>query len=197
MPKTFAASLAAGALAAGLSALGAHAWDLGARAPGAPEQLDDFAFLIGCHDVAARRWDAEAEDWGPAVTARWDGRWALDGWAIYDEWFDPDIPGQPPAIGRGANIRTVDPETGRWVMSWNYTAGTGASVARELHAEKRGDEVVMWQMAPVADYDRKSVFTVGEDGSWIRDTFVRPWGGGDWTPTGRLEAAKVDCSTRE
>jgi len=174
------------------SAQTATAWDLGERAEHAPEQLDDFAFLIGCHDAVTRRWDEAAGDWGPGAPARWDGRWALDGWAIYDEWYNVQIPGQPEDLGRGANIRAVDAVSGRWFMTWVHTGGA----ALVLHAKRRGDVIEMWQVEPHDDFDRKSVFTVGDDGAWVRETQVRLWGTDAWTRTGRLEATKVSCDTR-
>jgi len=184
-------ALATVALSA-VAASSAQAWDLGARAAEAPEQLEEFAFLVGCHDILAHRWDEDAGDWGPGAPARWDGRWALDGWAIYDEWFNVQIPGQPEDLGRGANIRAVDPETGEWFMTWTHTQG----VTSVLHAERRGEVVEMWQVEPQGAQDRKSIFRVSDDGNWVRDTYVRPWGGDAWTTTGRLAATKVSCDSR-
>ncbi|MGD2133034.1 MAG: hypothetical protein PVI23_09585 [Maricaulaceae bacterium] len=176
-----------------LAASPGSAWEPGERAADAPEELEQFAFLVGCYDIAASRWSAETGDFGPSAPARWNGRWALDGWAIYDEWFDVQIPGQAPDLGRGANLRVYETDTGQWVMVWAHTEGPG----QVLRAEQREEGLVMWREHPLRDTDWRAVFTVDDDGGWTRVDYSRDFGTDDWTPGGRLAATPTTCQTAE
>lgn len=177
-------------LVAAVAALMAS-WDIGTRAPEAPEQLDEFEFLIGCFRIDAQRYHAEQGEFGPTVSTYWNGRWALNGWAVYDEWFNVQIPGQPTDLGRGANLRVVDPETGIWTMVWVHTRG---NPGQDLRAQMRDGDMVMWQVHPRRDQDWKAVFEITDADHWVRTEYVRPYETDAWTPTGRLNATQVDCS---
>ena len=175
------------ALAAGVAA----SWDIGARSPAAPEQLDQFEFLIGCFRIDAQRYHQESNDFGPTAPTYWNGRWALGGWAIYDEWFNVQIPGQPTDLGRGANLRMINPETGIWTMVWVHTNNRPG---QDLRAQLRDEGMVMWQVHPHRDPDWKAVFEIIDADHWTRTEYVRDHGADVWTPTGRLNATQVACS---
>jgi hypothetical protein len=174
------------ALAAGVAA----SWDIGARSPAAPEQLDQFEFLIGCFRIDAQRYHQESNDFGPTAPTYWNGRWALGGWAIYDEWFNVQIPGQPTDLGRGANLRMINPETGIWTMVWVHTNNRPG---QDLRAELRDEGMVMWQVHPHRDPDWKAVFEIIDADHWTRTEYVRDHGADVWTPKGRLNATQVAC----
>ncbi len=178
--------------AAGLAVLIAAGWEIGARSPAAPAQLEEFEFLIGCFRIDAQRYHPERNAFGPTAPTYWKGRWALEGWAVYDEWFDVQIPGQPAALGRGANLRLVNPETGIWTMVWAHTNG---GPGQDLRAQMRDGDMVMWQVHPARDQDWKAVFEITDSDHWVRTEYVRPIGTDAWTPTGRLNATQVDCET--
>lgn len=177
-------------LAAGLAAVLASGWEIGTRSPAAPAQLEEFAFMVGCFRADAQLYDAERGAFGPTAPTYWTGQWALGGWAIYDEWFDVQIPGQPPALGRGGNLRMVDPETGVWTMVWVHTGGRPG---QDLRAEMRGDRMVMWQIYPTRGSDWKAEFEVVDPDHWVRTEYGRPSASDDWRPLGRIHATRVSC----
>ena len=181
-------------IAAGLAAIVLGGWELGSRAPAAPARLDEFAFLIGCYRIDASRYDPEQGAFGPTAPTYWNGRWALGGWAIYDEWFNVQIPGRGVDLGRGANLRMIDPETGVWTMVWTHTQGL---VGQDLRAEMRGDRMVMWQVHPRRDDDWKAEFEIIDADHWVRIDYRRAYGTDDWVPGGRLSASRVDCADVE
>ena len=91
------------------------ACDFGERHPEAPVELEQYAFLVGNHTVRAWRWDPENQNWGRGyLETQWNGWWALDGFAIADEWFDVQFPGQPTTYHRGINLRMWNAEAQRW-----------------------------------------------------------------------------------
>ncbi len=177
-------------LVAGLAALMAAGWEIGTRSPAAPAQLEEFEFLIGCFRIDAQRYHADRNDFGPTVQTYWNGRWALEGWAVYDEWFNVQIPGQPTDLGRGANLRMVNPETGIWTMVWVHTNN---APGQDLRAQMRDGDMVMWQVHPRRDNDWKAVFDIVDDNHWVRTEYVREHATDEWRPTGRLNATQVSC----
>ena len=163
--------------------------DYGTRHPDAPEELEQFAFLVG--DFEMRTYRKEEDGWSKGyLTTEWNGRWALDGFAIYDEWFDVQFPGQPATTGRGANLRMYQPETEEWVMVWTHTS---SKEGQDLRAQQRGNKMVMWQVHPEKKTDWKADFEVLGPGHWVRYAYIRPFGTDEWQVTGKLEAFKKDC----
>ena len=87
----------------------------GAPNPNAPEELSQFAFLIG-------RWRCESKVKGqdgeyqthPAV---WIGRYILDGYVIADEFRQMDSDGQLTQLGQ--TYRSYNSEERIWVMKWH------------------------------------------------------------------------------
>lgn len=155
--------------------------------PGAgPPGIDEFAFLIGDHEVALYAWRGDA--WGPArpVAAHWNGRYALEGRAIVDEWLDPGW-GQAPEV-RGVTVRVRDASTGVWTMSWVSTSSDRVS---DLRAEVRDGRLTMWQAHPERP-GWKAEFRVLDADRWERVAYVRD-DGGNWTPQFRLLATRRGC----
>jgi hypothetical protein len=175
---------------AGVAALLAGTWDIGERAPDAPSQLSEFEFVIGCFHIDAQLYDRETNAYGPTAPTYWNGRWALNGWAVYDEWFDVQIPGQPPALGRGANLRVVNPETGVWTMVWAHTNGTPG---QDLRAQMRAGDMVMWAVHPLRENDWKAVFEIIDDDHWVRTEYARQQASDTWLPVARLNATQIAC----
>ena len=104
--------------------------------PEAPEETAQFAFLIGTWDCTTR-WMGQDGQLADGPQATWTGYFILDGWAIQDDWAAPRPDG---SIGRGTNIRSFNPQTGKWDNRW--------LAQRDLQwkyfeAEKVGDTMVM------------------------------------------------------
>ncbi len=163
--------------------------DYGLRHAEAPEELEQFAFLVGDYEIHA--YGRQGDGWTQGyLTTEWNGRWALDGFAIYDEWFDVQWPNKPITTGRGANLRMYQPETKEWIMVWTHTASKDG---QDLRAQLRGDKMVMWQVHPKKTTDWKAEFEVFDDDHWMRVSYTRPYGTDKWELEGKLEAFRKTC----
>ena len=118
--------------------------DFGTADPEAPAQIEQFAFLIGHHEIALHAW--QGENWTPPrpARARWNGRYGLDGMAIVDEWFDPGPTNGQTDI-RGINVRMYDADQGLWKLMWISSA---THQIQQLRAEVRDGVLTMWQVHP-------------------------------------------------
>ncbi len=182
--------IAAGAVAASAFwalPAAAQSCDFGAPAADLPPEAHQFDFMIGNFRIEARQWTGEEFSAG-YLEAEWNGRWGLDGRAVIDEWFGPEVSPDRPRVF-GANVRYYNAETGRWSMVWQATNGA-ASV---LEAEQGEDGVLrMWQVYPEPTSERQIWFEVYSPGHWARiDGPVDEEG--NFTPQYKLEAHAVPC----
>lgn len=76
---------------------------IGVRNANAPAELQQLEFLIGDWSVALV---LHLPTGDLAYEARWHNTWIVNGHAIMQEWRDP--------YSTGAELRTYNPETGRW-----------------------------------------------------------------------------------
>ena len=162
--------------------------DYGAPNPEAPEQLSQFAFLIGDFTISAHAW--QGEDWSPprpGTPARWNGWYGLDGMAIVDEWYSRD-PGPEPETGRGVNVRMVNPEDGHWEMMW---IATGAYQVQHLRAEMIEGMLTMWQIYP-ENRNFRAEFEVLDEDNWQRVQYQQDEAG-EWHPAFLLRATRIPC----
>ena len=171
------------------AAVNLAACDFGERHPDAPEQLEEYSFLVGNHTIRAYRWLPEQNDWQGYLETEWNGWWALDGYAIADEWFDVQFPGQPPATGRGINIRMWDGENERWSNMWMHTRN---ATTTELHSNMEDGKMVMYQVYPEPQTRLRVEFEVFDNGDWRRIAYAEDEDG-NLTPTGRLDGIKTSC----
>jgi hypothetical protein len=171
----------------------AHTWaaaaacDHGSAHPKAPPETAQFAFLIGEFDITLHGW--QGDGWSPPrpAGARWNGRYGLNGMAIYDEWFDP---GPEHADGTwGVNVRTFDPEAGLWKMMW---ISLPTREVQDLRAELRDGTLTMWQVYPKRP-GWKAEFEVTDEDHWARVSYVRDDETGPWSPQYRLAATRIPC----
>lgn len=105
--------------------------EYGTLNPKAPQELSQFAFIIGKWRCEAR---VKGEDgkWHP-YQATWVGRYILDGYLIADEYRMTDQTGD--LIVHGMNFRSYSVERKAWVMRWFNAMG---SFWLELGPEKLG-----------------------------------------------------------
>ncbi len=180
--------LTAAALAASSPHDPASTCDLGSPHPDMPDAFAQFAFLIGDYEVDNRLMTADG--WGePQWTARWNGRYGLDGRAVVDTWYDPGY-GVREQSGIGVNLRLYDAAEEVWKMAWHYTADLEV---RELHAKLGDDGVLrMWQVYPEAA-ERRIRFEAYDDGRWARIEQARDEATGDWSDSRMLDARPVAC----
>lgn len=162
--------------------------DDGAPHPDAPDELSQFAFLVGDYQIHLHAW--QGEDWSPpqpGVTARWNGWYGLGGMAIYDEWYHPD-PAQLPDAPRGVNVRMYDPEDEEWDMMW---IATGAHQVQELRAKMQDGELWMWQVSPERP-DFKAQFVIEDADHWARIAYKQDEDG-NWVKQFKLAATRIPC----
>ncbi len=122
-----------------------------------------------------------------AVTARWNGRYGLQGMSIVDEWFQRD-PAQDPNAGRGVNVRMYDADESIWKMMW---VGTMSYTVQDLRAETRNGKLTMWQVHP-ARPAFKAEFIVHDDIRWERVSYTHDENG-NWVRQFKLAATRVPC----
>lgn len=107
----------------------------GRRAPGAPEELEQFGRLAG-------RWECRVferlgqGDFVPrTATVRWSWFYALGGYAIQDVW-------EPTAGSRpfGTSLRLYDAASGVWRSTW---AASDRSAFQQWQGAEAGGDIVM------------------------------------------------------
>ena len=135
----------------------------GSLSPDAPSETAQFAFLVGdwhCK-TSGRRPDGSIEN-GPDAT--WTGYYILGGWAIQDDWVSPQPDGKS---FRGTNVRSFNPEVGKWDNRW---LAAGSQKWKYYGAEKVGDTMVMTGGEGVDRQDRpfidRNTFHEITDNSW-------------------------------
>ncbi|MGD2129646.1 MAG: hypothetical protein PVJ33_14195 [Lysobacterales bacterium] len=156
--------------------------------PNAAPELSQFAFLIGDYSITLHAWDGE--NWSPpkaGVTARWNGRYALGGMAIMDEWYYPD-PAQDPDAPRGVNVRMYDSENGEWDMMWLATQN---HQVQDLRARMEDGRLVMWQVYPERP-DFRAEFEISDPDHWARIGYTKDESGA-WVKQYKLAATRIAC----
>lgn len=162
--------------------------DHGAPHANAPEELSQFAFLIGDFEITSHAMTPAG--WSPprpGPRARWNGWYSMGGMMITDEWYDPD-PGANPDAPRGVNVRMYDEASGEWKMMW---VATGAARVQDLRAKADGDKVRMWQVYPT-QIDLVADFFVEDEDHWHRISYVKD-DAGEWQPQFKLRATRLSC----
>ncbi len=100
----------------------------GKASPTAPPELSQFAFLIG-------KWQCQVKLKGEGgawqnLSATWEGRYVLDGYAIADEYRMMTPAGE--LLVLGLNLRAYDAKKQSWNMKWlNALAGTWTDLGPE------------------------------------------------------------------
>ena len=174
-------------LAAAPTGAGPAACDFGRPNPEAPPETAQFAFLIGEFHISLHGW--QGDGWTPprAEGARWNGRYGLNGMAIYDEWFDPSADDTDGTWG--VNVRTYDPAEQLWKMMW---ISLPTRQVQDLRAEVRDGTLTMWQVYPERP-GWKAEFEVTDADHWARISFVQDPATGAWQPQYRLAASRIPC----
>ena len=90
----------------------------GLRHPDAPEQLEQFEFLIGEHTCTDEL--VELDGTTVRLNARWTGQYILNGLAIQDHYWNERY--------SASNVRVFDPTQGKWIVTYfrlpDYRSGT-------------------------------------------------------------------------
>jgi hypothetical protein len=89
--------------------------------PAAPEQLTHWNNLIGSWRTSEEGLKPDGSGWHVAKSADWHFYWAMDGWAVRDEYYSPPLDDhsvEPSQRQIGTNIRIFNQESGQWIMAW-------------------------------------------------------------------------------
>ena len=159
--------------------------DVGKIAQDAPQATHEFDFLLGNHEVTLHAWTGTT--WTPPrpINAQWNGRYGLNGYAIYDEWTDPD----PARASQGVNVRVFDADEGLWKMMWISTA---SMQVQDLRAKIIDGVLTMWQTYPVRE-GWKAEFKQLSEQRWQRIDYQQNEQG-VWQPGFKLIATKRSCN---
>ena len=126
----------------------------GERNPGAPKELDAFAFLIG-------KWDGVGKTKLPdgksaEFAASWIGRYILDGMAIADE-FHSSAPDGSPYLG--ISLRQYDSRRKTWIVE--YLNVSNSFLRRQVSAASGSVRV-----------DGQTIVVISESpDTWSRETY--------------------------
>ncbi len=91
---------------------------LGERNPDGPENLRQFAFVIGDWNVDVTIVGADSQPM--RYKAKWHNIWIVDGMAVFQEWRGPYV--------TGAEIRTYDAKSNSWPGYNYYPGGKGVNL---------------------------------------------------------------------
>lgn len=110
----------------------------------APEQLTHWNKMIGSWTTTEEGLKPDGSGWTPSKGALWNFHWAMDGWAIRDEYFSPPLATKiddPNKRQIGTNIRIYNKDKNEWIMAWLTKAGQRVDV---YSAESDGEKIVMY-----------------------------------------------------
>jgi hypothetical protein len=157
--------------------------------PQAPPETGQFAFLVGEWDCRTKFMKPDGSGYSEGQ-AEWTGYFILDGWAIQDDWVSLGPDGQK---FYGTNIRSFNPQTGKWDNRW---LAAGSLQWKYFVAEKTGETMVMIGgegKDSLGEFiDRNTFYDINTDRwSWRKD---RSYDGGDtWMEgVGFIEATRAD-----
>jgi len=145
--------------------------------------MSQFGRYIGDWKIADEQLARDGSGWGPGKGARWIFECVGNGIAVQDYWL-------PNAGGTGTNLRTYNPDTGKWEIVWTATKLNGLM---HISAAQNADgDIVMDILSPVQDPPRRIIFFAPDDGGW---DWVQQWSfddGETWTDVYRIRATRWD-----
>lgn len=100
--------------------------------PDAPEELQQFDFMVGDFDRRERSRRPDG-NWGPWVEGEWNARYFMNGHAIIDESFNHQTGVTT------SNLRFYDAKAGKWKITWFKEPGYSSTYAE---GEMVGDELI-------------------------------------------------------
>ena len=130
--------------------------------PDAPQELSQYAFLIGDWSCTTKFLTQDGKTYNEG-TADWIGVYVLNGYAIQDYWIGNGPQGKK---FYGTNIRSYDRAKGKWLNRW-LPAGT--LQWKSFESELVNDTMVMTGgegTSPRGDFiDRNTFYDIGPN-SW-------------------------------
>jgi len=141
--------------------------------------LAGFGRYVGDWKIDDEQLAQDGSGWLPGQGARWVFKCIGDGTAIQDFWM-------PNSGGFGTNLRTYNPDTGKWEIVWAAQSQKGL-----MHISAGQDElgnIVMHVLKPEQDPPRRITFFSPTDDGW---DWTMEWsfdGGTTWTAVYRITA---------
>ncbi|MFT4938508.1 MAG: hypothetical protein ACI88A_001536 [Paraglaciecola sp.] len=90
----------------------------------APPELKHWGKMIGQWRTTEEGLKLDGSAWQASIDADWNFYWALDGWAVRDEYFSPPLSealDSPAKRQMGTNIRVYNKDQKQWLMGWVTT----------------------------------------------------------------------------
>ncbi len=137
--------------------------------PEAPEQLKDFAPLIGLCDCKSETRNQD-KSWAKPVDMTWKFKYIMNGKAVQDETLKAD--------GRhSGSIRQYSQDSARWYVHYYSSVGITAQLSA-WEGNKKGDDIVLYreQKAPngMDGYYRLTFSNISDNGfNWIGEWVTR------------------------
>jgi hypothetical protein len=159
----------------------------------APAELLHWNKLIGHWRTSEEGLSPDGSGWKASEAADWSFYWALDGWAIRDEYFSPPLSEQvnPPAKRQmGTNIRVYNVDKKQWLMAW---IDAQAKTVGVYTAQSNEHGIVMLSVGklPSGKYGRITFFDI-KDNSFEWKSEWSDDGQTNWLEVYRIHGRKVD-----
>ncbi|MDX1507414.1 MAG: hypothetical protein R3358_03975 [Woeseiaceae bacterium] len=141
--------------------------------------LAQFGRYVGDWKITDESLAQDGSGWQPGNGARWVFKCIGDGVAIQDFWH-------PNGGGYGTNLRTYNPDTGKWEIVWAAGRQNGLM---HISAELQEDgSVLMDVLKPEQPQPRRITFMPPDENGW---DWAMEWsfdGGETWTAVYRIRA---------
>ena len=138
-----------------------------------------FGRYVGDWRIEDEQLARDGSGWGPGKGARWIFKCVGDGTAVQDYWL-------PNGGGFGTNLRTYNPDSGKWEIVWATTALNGLMhISAEIND---AGHIVMDILSPEQDPPRRIIFYVPDEGGW---NWAQEWSlddGATWFEVYRIRA---------
>lgn len=137
--------------------------------PDAPQQLKDFAPLIGTCDCKSESRNPD-KSWATPVKMIWKWKYIMNGMAVQDETLKED--------GRhSGSIRQFSQDSARWFVHY-YSSAAISTTLSTWEGNKKGDDIVLYreQKAPngMDGYYRLTFSNISENGfNWLGEWVTR------------------------
>lgn len=131
--------------------------------PEAPEQLKDFAPLIGLSDCKSETRNQD-KTWAQPVDMTWKWKYIMNGLAVQDETLKQDG-------GHSGSLRQYSQDSARWYVHY-YSSSAIVTTLSTWEGNKKGKDIVLYreQKAPngMDGFYRLTFSNISEDGyDWI------------------------------
>jgi hypothetical protein len=141
--------------------------------------MAQFGRYVGDWKIDDETLAQDGSGWGPGKGARWIFECIGDGTAVQDFWH-------PNGGGYGTNLRTYNPDTGKWEIVWATGALNGLM---HISAEQDADgNIKMAILKPEQNPPRRITFMPPHDNGWDWVMEMSMDGGETWTAVYKIKA---------